>query len=139
LVDNARVGSVIRAVLLADAAFTAAVAFVLLFATWDQLYNWLGIRGPEPAPPVQIAGALVLGLGLLLYLGSRDATLTSGVALAAAVANAVAALVIVVWFASGEGAGFSHGSKVMLVLLAAVFTGFAAAEGRAALRDDVLR
>jgi hypothetical protein len=120
-------------VLRIDAFALGAFGVLLFLAPWDALYERLGIPRGEPELWTQAAGVLLLALAYLLWIAPRDARLTQGVALAAAIANLGGAALIVAWLLSGidtEGPG-----AVLLVVIAAVAAVFGAAEAWIASRS----
>jgi hypothetical protein len=124
---------VIAYVLRTDAIALGAFGALLLLAPWDALYDRLGVPRGEPELWTQAAGVLLLALGYLLWIAPRDARLTQGVALAAAIANLGGAALIVGWLLSGidtEGPG-----AALLVVVAAVAAAFGAVEAWIASRS----
>jgi hypothetical protein len=124
---------VIAYVLRTDAFALGAFGALLLLAPWDALYERLGVPRGEPELWTQAAGVLLLALAYLLWIAPRDARLTQGVALAAAIANLGGAALIVAWLLSGvdtDGPG-----AMLLVLVAVVAAAFGAAEAWIASRS----
>jgi hypothetical protein len=91
-----------RQVLLANAAFDAAVGLLLLAGTWDGLWDALDLPRASPALFAQIGGAALWGLAYLQWRAADQPPLRGTVATAAAGADALGALVILTWFATGE-------------------------------------
>ena len=116
-------------VLRADAVLDVALGFVLLAATWGGLYDALDLPHPEPELFTQVAGGLLLAFGYLLWLAPRDVNLTQAVSLTAAFANALGAVVLIVWLVGG------HVDGVLLWALVPVLAAFAALEARIASRS----
>jgi hypothetical protein len=124
---------VIAYVLRTDALALGACGALLLLAPWDGLYERLGVPPGEPELWAQAAGVFLLALGYLLWIAPRDARLTQGVALAAAIANIGGAALIVAWLLTGietDGPG-----DVLLVLVAVLAAAFGAAEAWIASRS----
>jgi hypothetical protein len=114
-------------VLRADAVFDAAMGLLLLSATWDGLYDALGLPVARPALYAQLAGGLLLAYAYLLWQGGDRRRLA---AVTAAV-NALGGVVIAVWLLSGELDAETLG-EVLLWLAAAVLGLFALLELRLA-------
>jgi hypothetical protein len=120
-------------VLRTDAVALGGFGALLLLAPWSELYELIGVPPGEPALWTQAAGVFLVALGYLLWIAPRDARLTQGVALAAAIANLGAAALIVAWLLTGietDGPG-----AVLLILVAAVAAAFGAAEAWIASRS----
>lgn len=123
-----------RTVLRADAILYALFGVLLLAASWEALFDALDLPHPQPALWTQIAGTLLLALAYLLWISPRDVRLAHAVALAAAFANAVAAVVVVAWLAFGELDVGALGTA-LLALIALACAAFAIAEGMIASRS----
>jgi hypothetical protein len=124
---------VIPLVLRSDAVALAGFGALLLLSPWDGLYERLGVPPGDPALWTQAAGVLLLALSYLLWIAPRDARLTQGVALAAAVGNLGGAVVIVGWLLGGletDGPG-----AALLVLIAAIAGAYGAVEAWIASRS----
>jgi hypothetical protein len=91
-----------RVVLLANAAFDVALGVLLLTGTWDGLWDALDLPQGQPALFVQVGGAALLGLAYLLWRAADERPLRGPVALSAAVAEGLAAAVVLVWLLTGE-------------------------------------
>ena len=91
-----------RVVLLANAFLDVAVGVLLLTGTWDGLWDALDLPQGQPALFVQVGGAALLGLAYLLWRAADEAPLRGPVALSAAVADGLAAVVVLVWLVTGE-------------------------------------
>ena len=113
-------------VLRADAVFDLAMGVLLLAATWTRLYAVLDLPHPTPELFTQIAGALLLAFSYLLWLAPA-AALTRPVAVAAAAANALASVTIVVWLLASD-LGVGALGTVLLALVALALAVFAVAE-----------
>jgi hypothetical protein len=124
---------VIPLVLRSDAIALGGFGGLLLLSPWSELYERLGIPSGEPELWTQAAGLLLLSLAYLLWIAPRDARLTHGVAVAAAIANLGGAVLIVGWLVSGietDGPG-----AALLVLLAVVAGVYGAVEAWIASRS----
>jgi hypothetical protein len=101
-----------RLVFRLDAACDAALALFLLAATWDDLYEFLGLPVPKPALYAQLLGAALVALAIAEWTlagrpGSRE------LAGAVAVGSGLAAAIIVVWLLSGRVQGDAHGEVIL--------------------------
>jgi hypothetical protein len=124
---------VIAYVLRTDAVALGAFGALLLLAPWGGLYERLGVPPGEPELWTQAAGLFLLAYAYLLWIAPRDARLTQGVALGAAIANLGGAALIVAWLLTGidtDGPG-----AVLLVLVAAVAAAFGTVEAWIASRS----
>ena len=91
-----------RLVLQANAGFDLAAGLLLLMGTWDGLWDALDLPQGQPALFVQVGGAGLLGFAYLLWRAADESPLRAPVALAAAGADGLAALVVLVWLVTGE-------------------------------------
>jgi hypothetical protein len=91
-----------RQVLLANAVFDLAAGLLLLTGTWDGLWDALDLPQGQPALFVQVGGAALLGWAYVLWRAADDPPLRAPVALAGAVADGLAALVVLIWLVTGE-------------------------------------
>lgn len=110
----------------ADALFDAGMGLLLLMATWDALYEALGL--PLAAPPMyaQVAGGLLCGYAYLLWTGAES----SGVRRLAgttAVVNVAGIVVLVIWLVSGELGAETLGEVILWAAVIAL-AAFAVAE-----------
>jgi hypothetical protein len=115
-----------------DAACDAVLAVFLLAATWDGLYEFLGLPVPKPAFYAQLLGAALVAFAIVEWTlagrpGSRE------LAGAVAVGSALAVLILVVWLLSGRVTGDGHG-EVILWFVAAFLALEAALHARTWLR-----
>ena len=115
-----------------DAFFGFVFAVVLLAATWNELYDALTLPQPEPEVFAQIAGALLLGFSYLLWIAPRSANLAQPVAAAAALANALIAVCVLVWLLRGDV------DSALLWVLVPVMLVFAALEAWIASRSAAM-
>ena len=116
-----------------DAACDAVLALFLLAATWDDLYEFLGLPVPKPALYAQLLGAALVALAIAEWTlagrpGSRE------LAGAVAVGSTLGAAIIVVWLLSGRVTGDVHG-EVILWFVAAALALEAALHARTWLRS----
>ena len=95
-----------------DALCDASLAVFLLAATWDGLYDFLGLPLPDPPFYAQLLGVALLALAILEW-GIAGRPGQREVALGVAVGSALGALVLAVWLASGETGADSHGAVVL--------------------------
>lgn len=114
-------------VLRLDALYGLVLGLLLLAGSWDGLYAALDLPVPKPALYAQIAGVAMLAYAYLLWT-ARD---PRWLAAPTAVANAVAAAVIVVWLAAGKVNADALGTT-LLALVAAGLVAFAVVEARLA-------
>jgi hypothetical protein len=107
-----------------DAACDAGLAFFLLAASWDGLYDFLGLPVPKPAFYAQLLGVALVALAIVEWTiagrpGHRE------VAGGVAVGSALGAAVLAVWLASGRVEGENHGEIILWTV--AAFLAFEAA------------
>jgi hypothetical protein len=115
-----------------DAVCDAVLAVFLLSATWDGLYEFLGLPVPKPAFYAQLLGAALVALAIVEWRlagrpGSRE------LAGAVAVGSALAVAILLVWLLSGRVLGDAHG-EVILWFVTAFLAVEAAVHGRTWLR-----
>ena len=118
-------------VLRLDAVSNGALALFLLAATWDGLYEFLGLPVPEPPFYAQLLGAALVAFAILEWALAgtpAERTVTS----AAAAGSAIAATVLALWLLLADTDLDTHG----LVALWSVVAFLAAA---AAIHAGVLR
>jgi hypothetical protein len=106
-----------RLVLRLDAICDALLAAFLLAATWDQLYDFLGLPLPEPPFYAQLLGVALLALALVEW-GIAGRPGQREVALGVAVGSALGALVLAVWLVRGD-TGAEERGIVILAFVAA--------------------
>ena len=110
-----------------DAVYSAATGVVLALGTWDGLYDALDLPQGKPAIFTQVAGAVLLGVAYLLWLGTRTPALALPLARAAAIMNALSAGLFIAWLIHGDlGIGTLGkveliASAVLMSLLAVVY------------------
>jgi hypothetical protein len=91
-----------RQVLLANAVLDFLAGLLLLSGTWDGLWDALDLPQGKPAIFVQVGGAALVGWAYLLWRAADAPPLRASVALAAAIADGLAALVVLIWLVAGE-------------------------------------
>ena len=124
-------------VLRVHAAVTLALGVLLLADSWDALYEWLGLPQAFPALLTQVGGVFVVAFAYLLWRAAAAAgELRRTVAIAAAGANAGAAVIIALWLivrgkanlvVTTQGVVDTQGI-VLLIVVAVVLGAFALAE-----------
>jgi hypothetical protein len=116
-----------RQVLLANAVLDFLAGLLLLSGTWDGLWDALDLPQGKPALFVQVGGAALVGWAYLLWRASDAPALRASVALAAAIADGLAAVVVLVWLVSGELPDYVDAlGTILLIALVVVLGGFAA-------------
>jgi hypothetical protein len=122
-----------RQVLLANAGFDLAAGLLLLTGTWDGLWDALDLPQGQPALFVQVGGAALLGWAYVLWRAADEPPLRAPVALAAAVADGLAALVVVIWLVTGELPNDVDAlGTILLIALLVVLGAFAVLKARVA-------
>jgi hypothetical protein len=91
-----------RQVLMANAVLDFLAGLLLLAGTWDGLWDALDLPQGKPALFVQVGGAALVGWAYLLWRAADAPPLRASVALAAAIADGLAALVVLIWLVVGE-------------------------------------
>ena len=91
-----------RQVLMANAVLDFVAGLLLLSGTWDGLWDALELPQGKPAVFVQVGGAALVGWAYLLWRAADAPPLRASVALAAAIADGLAALVVLIWLVAGE-------------------------------------
>jgi hypothetical protein len=95
-----------------DAVSNASLAALFLAASWDDLFEFFGLPLPRPAYYAQLLGAALVAFSALEW-ALANAPAARAVMAAAAVGNAVAAAILVIWLASGESGADDHGLVVL--------------------------
>jgi hypothetical protein len=122
-----------RQVLLANAVFDLAAGLLLLTGTWDGLWDALDLPQGQPALFVQVGGAALLGWAYVLWRAADEPPLRTPVALAAAVADGLAALVVLIWLVTGELPDDVDAlGTILLIALVVVLGAFAVLKARIA-------
>jgi hypothetical protein len=124
----------LRLVLLIDAVFSAATAWLFLSGTWDGLYDTLDLPQGKPAVFVQCGGAVLAGVAYLLWLASRTPALMLPMARASAVMNVLAAGALISWLIRGLPNNVGSQGEIELIAAAVVMAAFAVAYLVAGLR-----
>jgi hypothetical protein len=91
-----------RQVLMANAVLDLVAGLLLLAGTWDGLWDALDLPQGKPATFVQVGGAALVGWAYLLWRAADAPPLRASVALAAAIADGLAALIVLIWLVAGE-------------------------------------
>lgn len=128
-----------RLVLRANALFDFAAGLLLLSGTWDSLWETLDLPQGRPALFVQIGGAALWGFAYLLWRAAQREELRAPVALGAALADGLAALVILVWLVTDEAEHVGALGTTILIAVAVLLAAFAALKGRIASRPGAAR
>lgn len=88
-------------VLRVDALSNGSLALFLLAASWDRLYDVVGLPPPEPAWYAQLLGAVLVAFAILEWaLAGTPAE--RAVTFAAALGSLLAAGILAVWLLAGE-------------------------------------
>jgi hypothetical protein len=115
-----------RQVLMANAVFDLVAGLLLLMGTWDGLWDALDLPQGQPALFVQVGGAALVGWAFLLWRATDEPPLRASVAGAAAGADGLAALVVLVWLVTGELPNDVDAlGTILLIALVLVLGGFA--------------
>lgn len=117
----------------ADALFDAGMGLLLLAASWDALYEALGLPVAEPAMYAQVAGGLLLGYAYLLWSGASGPGVRRLAGSTAAV-NVAGVLVVGAWLVAGELDAERLGQVILWAAVAAL-AAFAVAEVGIARRE----
>ena len=128
----------VERILRADALVDLVAGVLLLSATWDDLLDTLDLPQAHPALLVQLGGALSLGFAYLLWVAPTDATLTRHVSLGAAIANGIAAPMILAWLVFSDPRVGTQGT-IELAAVSALLAFFALAQARMAAAPVVVR
>jgi hypothetical protein len=97
-------------VLRVNAVLSALLAIVMLAATWDALYDALGIPQPRPWVYAQLLGAALLGVAWIAWRVATDPGPRRVVAQGLAIADLVGFVIISVWVFSDDRGIPSSGS-----------------------------
>jgi hypothetical protein len=120
-----------RQVLMANAVLDFLAGLLLLAGTWDGLWDALDLPQGKPAVFVQVGGAALVGWAYLLWRAADAPPLRASVALAAAIADGLAALVVLIWFVAGELPDYVDTlGTILLIALVVVLGVFAALKAR---------
>jgi hypothetical protein len=99
-----------------DAVCDAALGVFLLAATWDRLYDFLGLPLPEPPFYAQLLGVALLALAVVEW-GIAGRPGQREVALGVCLGSAAGALVLATWLVRGD-TGAEHRGVVVLAFVA---------------------
>ena len=122
-------------VLRVDAVSNAALAVFLLAATWDRLYEFLGLPVPEPPFYAQLLGAALVAFAILEW-ALAGSPAERAVTSAAAVGSTIAAAVLAAWLLFADTDLDTHGliglwSVVAFLAAAAIVHAAVLQRGRA--------
>ena len=104
-------------VLRVDALSNGSLALFLLAASWDRLFEIVGLPPPEPAWYAQLLGAVLVAFAILEW-ALAGTTAEPTVTFAAAVGNALAAAILTVWLVAGESGADTHGLVALWSIVA---------------------
>ncbi len=111
-----------RTILRLDALFDFVVAVVLLAGPVDRLYDFFSLPVDTPAIVARLLSLPLFAFAAVLWLASGNRRLQVPIALAAAITNGLAVLLILIWMLTGGSdmspAGFVVGMALSLVLAA---------------------
>ena len=113
-----------RIVLKVNALFDFGAGLLMLTGTWNGLWEALELPQGRPAIFVQIGGAGLWGLAYVMSRAADEPAMRAPVALGAALADGLAAAVIVVWLVSGKIDYLDALGTTLLVLIAVVLAVF---------------
>jgi hypothetical protein len=135
----------IRQVMRANAVFYALAGLLLLVATWNGLYDLLRLPIAQPEVLTQLGGTVLIGFAYVLSTTPDNPAMLRPVATGVALANGLAALVILVWLVTGKLGigGFGDVIFVVSLLILAVLAYFqyriSQAQAQSWARDDRTR
>jgi hypothetical protein len=112
-----------RQVLLANAVFDLVAGLLLLTGTWDGLWDALDLPQGQPALFVQVGGAALVGWAYVLWRAADERPLRAPVALAGALADGLAGLVVLIWLVTGELPGDVDALGIILLIALVVVLG----------------
>jgi hypothetical protein len=112
-----------RQVLLANAVFDLVAGLLLLTGTWDGLWDALDLPQGQPALFVQVGGAALVGWAYVLWRAADEPPLRAPVALAGALADGLAGLVVLIWLVTGELPGDVDALGIILLIALVVVLG----------------
>jgi hypothetical protein len=87
---------------MANAVFHFVLGILLLTGTWDGLWDALDLPQGQPALFVQVGGAGLVGLAYLLWRAADAPPLRAAVALASAIVDGLASLIVLIWLVTDE-------------------------------------
>jgi hypothetical protein len=94
-----------------------SLALFLLAASWDRLFEIVGLPPPEPAWYAQLLGAVLVAFAILEW-ALAGTTAEPTVTFAAAVGNALAAAILTMWLLAGESGADTHGLVALWSIVA---------------------
>jgi hypothetical protein len=117
----------------AAAVVSALLGALLLFSSWDGLYDTLELPQPTPALGAQIGSLAVFGLAYLLWSASSDPALARPAAIVGVLLYLGSAALIASWliFRHQEDLGIDDAGIVVLIIAAVAFAAISAALVRA--------
>jgi len=101
-----------RLVMRLDAVSDLTLAAFLLAASWDALFEFLGLPLPEPAFYAQLLGVALVALAIVEWSVS-DGAGRREVARGVAAGRALGAIVLAVWLSSGRAEIDFHGEVLL--------------------------
>jgi hypothetical protein len=116
-------------VLRVNALFDLAAGALLLAGTWDGLWDALDLPQGKPALFVQVGGAALWGFAYLLWRAADEPGVRRPASLAGAIADGLAALVILLWFVAGRLDDVGGLGTTLLILITVVLAAFAGLKG----------
>jgi hypothetical protein len=118
----------------AAAVVSALLGALLLFSSWDGLYDTLELPQPAPALGAQIGSMAVLGLAYVLWSAASDRALVRPAAVVGVLLFLGSAVLIASWliFRDQEDLGIDDAGIVVLIVAAVAFAAIGAALVRAA-------
>jgi hypothetical protein len=118
-----------RQVLEMNALLYGILGVLLVLSSWDGLVEALELPAPRPSLFSQVGGVGLLALAYLVFTGGRGQALRD-VAIAAFVANVLAALLVAAWllFRDLDEFGVDALGYALLTILTALLAGFAVLE-----------
>jgi hypothetical protein len=118
----------------AAAVVSALFGTLLLFSSWDGLYDTLELPQPTPALGAQIGSLAVIGLAYLLWSAASHAALARPAAIVGVLLYLGSAALIASWliFRDQEDLEIDDGGVVVLIIAAVAFAAIRAALVRAA-------
>jgi hypothetical protein len=122
-----------RLVLRLDAICDASLAVFLLAATWNGLYDFLGLPLPQPPFYAQLLGVALLALAIVEW-GIAGRPGQREVALGVSLGSAAGAFVLTVWLVRGN-TGAEHRGIVILAFVAAFLAIEAALHARTWIKN----
>lgn len=110
----------------ANAVFYLLAGLLLLVATWGGLYDLLRLPIAQPEVFTQLGGAILIGFAYVLSTTPDSPAMLRPVATGAAVANGLAAFIILVWVVTGKlgVGGFGDAIFVLSMIALAVLAYF---------------